>query len=410
MAQQTALKRLRTVQNRQWRAGKGQSPLDKPIQEGVADLRGLLSANFEVQHNLAPVERDAHPHDSAEIFRKDNTVKHQAEELFTTQIPLPELFDPRPAFHHPGPGNCAAARCRFGTQMLQVARTDACSRCPEDTIAQLGAEETESRFVTYSTTANTMKEDFVKPTADPLSLDALVKTYDIDNAYEQYKRLEFIEKLGRHVGLDVASVLELGSATGQMTLLLSAIARHVVAVDGSSEFIRIARARLGDAANVQFHQSMFESLTLDRTFDVVIMHHVLEHVQHVPPILACLQPLMHTDSILAVTVPNAYALSRQLAVKMRLLSEVYELTENDRHHGHVRVYDWSTLEDQLTRGGFSIVGKHGLSFKLLSDKQNIALLEACIIGEDQIKGLWQLGDDHPEIAGAIMLVARRSST
>jgi hypothetical protein len=92
---------------------------------------------------------------------------------------------------------------------------------------------------------------------------------------------------------------------------------------------------------------------------------------------------------------------------MGLLSSIYQLTENDKHHGHFRVYDWKTLEDQIAAGGFSIIGRHGLSFKLFSDKQNLAMLAFHIIGEEQLMGLWKLGEDFLDVAGAIMIVAKK---
>lgn len=237
-------------------------------------------------------------------------------------------------------------------------------------------------------------------------LNALVSTYNIDNIYEQYKRIEFLEKLGRYVNLKNSEVLEFGSATGQMTEILSKLARKIVAVDGSSDFIEIAQKRVGNSNNVVFHKSYFENLELEEKYDCLIMHHILEHVQNPLSTLSHIKTFLSGDGVIAISVPNAHALSRQLAVKMGLLSSIYELTDNDRHHGHYRVYDWKMLEAQILDSGFDIIGKHGLSFKLFSDKQNIEILTQKIIGEEQIKGLWQLGDELLGLAGAIMIVAK----
>ena len=238
------------------------------------------------------------------------------------------------------------------------------------------------------------------------NLNDLVKTYNIDNEYEQYKRLEFLEKLNKHLDLTKASILEFGPATGLMTEMLASICLRVLAVDGSSDFINIAKGRVKDKNNVEFIESYFEDFQSDSQFDCLILHHILEHIENPESFLSKIKNHIKPSGILAISVPNAHALSRQLAVKMGLMSSVYTLTENDYHHGHYRVYDWQTLETQLKEAGFNIIGKHGLSFKLFSDKQNIAMLNAGIIGESQIKGLWELGDELPELAGAIMIVAK----
>jgi 2-polyprenyl-3-methyl-5-hydroxy-6-metoxy-1,4-benzoquinol methylase len=238
-------------------------------------------------------------------------------------------------------------------------------------------------------------------------LNALVNTYNIDNVYEQYKRFEFLDKLNNYIDLKKSAILEFGSASGQMTEILSKLSKKVVAVDGSSEFIKIAKERVRGAENVEFYESYFEKFALDEKFECLILHHILEHIENPLILLPKLRNYLKKNGVIAISVPNAHALSRQLAVKMGLLDSIYTLTENDKDHGHVRVYDWEMLEEQIIKSGFSIIGKHGLSFKLFSDKQNIEMLNANIIAEEQIKGLWQLADEVPEFAGAIMIIAKK---
>jgi len=244
--------------------------------------------------------------------------------------------------------------------------------------------------------------------SDAIDLNAVVDTYDIDNVYENYKRVEFLTKLEKYVNLSNSSILELGSATGRFTLMLSKIAREVVAVDGSSRFIDIAKKTVGKAENVTFLESYFEDIHLDRTFECLIMHHILEHVSDPKLILARVKKFLGPNGIIAVSVPNAHSLSRQLAVRMGLLGSLYELTPNDLRHGHMRVYDWDMMQEQIVSAGFEIIGRHGLSFKLFSDKQNVEMLHTGIIGEPQIKGLWKIGDEYAKLSGAIMIVAKSS--
>lgn len=239
-------------------------------------------------------------------------------------------------------------------------------------------------------------------------LNSLVKTYDIDNEYEQFKRLEVINKLYDYFCISDACILELGCASGRMTRILASMSSLVVAVDGSSEFIDIAKKNNAGVVNVRFVESLFSDFETQDKFDCVLMHHILEHLEKPEILLDDVKRFIGRDGIIVVTVPNANALSRQLAVKMGLLSSVYELTDNDRNHGHYRVYDWPSLEKQVVDAGFTIIGRHGLSFKLLSDRQNNEMLRHNIIGEEQAKGLWLLGDEMPELAGAIMIVAKKS--
>jgi 2-polyprenyl-3-methyl-5-hydroxy-6-metoxy-1,4-benzoquinol methylase len=239
------------------------------------------------------------------------------------------------------------------------------------------------------------------------NLDNLVSSYDIDNVYEQYKRLEFLDKLSNYIDLKKSTVLEFGSATGQMTKILLEKTKEVTAIDGSARFIKIAQKRVKNAKNVKFFESYFENFKIDEKYDCLIMYHVLEHIKNPIYLLSKIKKFLNDDGILAISVPNAHALSRQLAFKMKLLPSVYTLSANDRNHGHYRVYDWKLLEKELKKSNWKIIGRHGLYFKLFSDKQNVKMLNMKIIAEKQIKALWQLGDEMKEVAGAIMIIAKK---
>jgi 2-polyprenyl-3-methyl-5-hydroxy-6-metoxy-1,4-benzoquinol methylase len=199
--------------------------------------------------------------------------------------------------------------------------------------------------------------------------------------------------------------MELGSASGHLSVLLADACARVVAVDGSARFLEIARRQAGSRP-IEFVHSLFEDLQRGDRFDLLVMHHILEHVDAPVPLLGRLRQFLKPGGLFALTVPNAHALSRQLAVSMGLLPSLYALTENDRHHGHQRVYDWSLLEADIEAAGYAIVARHGLALKLFADFQNEQAVAAGIIGDHQLRGLWPLADTYRDVAGAIMIVAR----
>ena len=242
--------------------------------------------------------------------------------------------------------------------------------------------------------------------SDRQDLDALVATYEIDTVWEQYKRFEVLEKLKKYVDLRNCEALELGSATGHLTEQLAKVCKRVVAVDGSQRFLDIARTNV-KSGDVRFVHARFEELALDDTFDIVVMHHVLEHLEHPEPVLKGIQKLMRGSGVLVLSVPNAHALSRQLAVSMGLLQSLYALTENDHKHGHHRVYDWQTFERAAQSAGYSVLGRHGLSMKLFADFQVEKAIQTGIIGDAQLRGLWPIADEYRNVAGAMMLVLKK---
>jgi ubiquinone/menaquinone biosynthesis C-methylase UbiE len=88
-----------------------------------------------------------------------------------------------------------------------------------------------------------------------------------------------------HAALDGAGiqgdVLELAPGTGNWTIHLAQIARHITALDASPEMIAINRSRLeaaGLAGCVRFQQVDLFNWQPDRTYDAVVMGFFLSHI------------------------------------------------------------------------------------------------------------------------------------
>lgn len=90
----------------------------------------------------------------------------------------------------------------------------------------------------------------------------------------------------------LGSVLDVGTGTGRMMELFAAEARHFVALDNSSDMLRLARAKLGTmdgdiAAKVDVLLGDFNHLAFDDgVFDTILFHQVLHYAQHPEGVLA----------------------------------------------------------------------------------------------------------------------------
>jgi ArsR family transcriptional regulator len=75
------------------------------------------------------------------------------------------------------------------------------------------------------------------------------------------------------------SVGDLGCGTGQLAEALAPFVARVVAVDASREMLQAARARLGEAGNVELRRGALERLPLeDGCLDAAVLALVLHHV------------------------------------------------------------------------------------------------------------------------------------
>ena len=85
---------------------------------------------------------------------------------------------------------------------------------------------------------------------------------------------------------------------------------------------------------------------------------------------------------------------------MGLLEEVYQLNKSDIDVGHRRVYDWHSLELDVVNSGLKVVQKQGIFFKLFNNSMMLGLKD------EQLDGLFELGNQFPENCAEIMFVCR----
>jgi predicted TPR repeat methyltransferase len=198
--------------------------------------------------------------------------------------------------------------------------------------------------------------------------------------------------------------LELGCEIGYMSELIAPLVDHLDIVDGSEKFIAQTRSR--NIPNAEFFCSLFEEFKTEHKYDTVFASHILEHLYDVPAVLDVVHKLMTPQGYFIVAVPNARALSRQLARHMGLFDSLYDLTPNDLRGGHRRVYDRVTLNKELESAGFDIIAQGGIFFKFLADFQMDKLIDIGILGNEQCEGLYRLGHEYPDMCADIYAIAR----
>ena len=198
--------------------------------------------------------------------------------------------------------------------------------------------------------------------------------------------------------------LEIGCSDGQMTEMLSMRLNSLVVVEATDHFLREVRSR--NLQNVTSHHSMIENFSTNERFDRIFATWILTHLVDAQLVLRRARSLLAEGGLLFVTVPNVRVLSRQLALHMGLVEDLYALTENDKNHGHVRAYDRQRLNRELELAGFECIDQGGLMLKVLADYQMDELYTAGILGDKHIEGMYQLGRAYPDLTSAIYSVCR----
>lgn len=240
------------------------------------------------------------------------------------------------------------------------------------------------------------ERDFLEQAADTYKTDgSAISKWSIDSYIRIYSR--YIKKPGYG--------LELGCSSGYSTERLSQLVRRLDVVDGSKKML--AKCKQFDK-KVTFLYALFEELDIREKYDFIFCSYVLEHVMSPRQILEVCHSGLRPAGMLFITVPNATALSRQMALEMNLLSSLYELTENDLAHGHRRVFDRESLMKLVGQSGFRVIDTGGTFLKPFADFQMNQMIAQKIIGGGQLRAMQKMAQIYPELSGSIYAVLERS--
>ena len=204
--------------------------------------------------------------------------------------------------------------------------------------------------------------------------------------------------------LNGGSGLELGCSYGVMTEMLASKLQSLDVVDGSEKFIAEASKR--SLPNVSFFHSLFEEFSSTNKYDYIFANYILEHVIDPVSVMKMAFSALKPSGLLMIVVPNARALSRQLALHMGLTPDLKTLTQNDHNHGHRRVYDRVMLDRDITEAGFVNVAQGGIMLKILADFQMDELISIGMLKNNHIDGLYRLGLEYPDLCGSLFSVCK----
>lgn len=200
--------------------------------------------------------------------------------------------------------------------------------------------------------------------------------------------------------------LELGSYKGDFTKKFLPYFNDITCVEASDEAVAIAKEVIGD--KVKYVNGLFEDINLETKYDNIVLTHVLEHITDPVAVLKKIHDEWLSDTgRFFLVCPNANAPSRQIAVKMGLISHNSAVTPAEKEHGHQITYTLDTLERDAKKAGFNVVYRSGIFFKALANFQWDRLLNTDIISKEYLEGCYQLGQQYPDLCSSIFLLCEK---
>ncbi len=145
-------------------------------------------------------------------------------------------------------------------------------------------------------------------------------------------------------------------------------------------------------------QTNFEDYISFEKYDIIVLGFVLEHVDHPIDLIKKYKDYLKDDGTLYASVPNAESLNRRIGILSGMISDIYELSENDIALGHKRYYDKKSFMSDCLEAGLKIDTMEGVFLKPLSSKQMVGLN----LNNNIIDAYVRVGRDYPELSLAML--------
>jgi 2-polyprenyl-3-methyl-5-hydroxy-6-metoxy-1,4-benzoquinol methylase len=203
-----------------------------------------------------------------------------------------------------------------------------------------------------------------------------------------------------------STCLELGCFEGKFTHQLSNIFHSVHAVEGSLSLYNKLLSLFDSNYNVELYHSLFELFTSSHKYGNIFLMHTLEHINDPQQVLEKCRQWISDDGYVLILVPNANAISRQIAVNAGLIHYNTVVTEAEHQHGHRRTYTLDTLTHEVTKAGFKVADRGGIFFKALANYQLDRCIQTNIIDDRYISGCLELGRLYPDFCSSIFVVCQ----
>lgn len=227
--------------------------------------------------------------------------------------------------------------------------------------------------------------------------------YDFDGVIRKY----LLRALAPYFRLDGAA-LELGCYRGDMTALILEYFPSITVIEGARDLAQGVRERFPGKVTVV--TAALEDAVVESKYDNIFIIHTLEHLDDPVGVLTRISGWLTRGGHLFVAVPNANALSRQIAVKMGLVESNTAVTPGEAQHGHRRTYSTDTLLAHLRAAGYRVREHGGVLVKALANFQFDLAIAHGIVDDAYLDACDALAKTYPDLSASLFAVCARAES
>ena len=214
--------------------------------------------------------------------------------------------------------------------------------------------------------------------------------------YRRKKILEVIEKYHSK------KILEIGC--GMEPLFQYVDDAEFTIVEPSEVFCNNVTDLLHDGKyNVKCIQGLFEEVAanLSKDYDLIICSSLLHEVEHPGRFIEAIAQTCCSDTVVHVNVPNANSMHCLLGKELGVLSDIHDMTENNKEFQQNNVFDKCKLEMIVNNYGLEVIESGSFFVKPFSHNQMYEMMQSAIIDEKVLDGLYRLAEYMPEYGSEI---------
>jgi SAM-dependent methyltransferase len=189
---------------------------------------------------------------------------------------------------------------------------------------------------------------------------------------------------------------------------------HLTILEPAQLFHQRAEAELAShpaRAKVQLLAATLEAsppLLGGRQFDLILLSSLLHEMPQPEQFLRQVAALAGPETIVHVNVPNALSFHRLLAFESGLIASSHQLSASNQQFQQSTVFDLPALQTLAVRCDLTVLESGSYSLKPFTHRQMEDLIQAGILSEQIIDGLYAMEQYAPGCGSEIFVNLRRN--